>query len=70
MDVGAFALGGVGNFRGGCGCGLFDGEGMCGFGGWQVVGGFILGLISFVLVWHRDLEGKVPYSCAIDHSLL
>ena len=56
MGVGTFAFGGLGSFSGGCGCGLFDGEGMGGFGWWKVIGGFILGVISFVLVWHGDCD--------------
>ena len=57
MGVETFALGGLCSFGGGCGCRLFDREGMCGFGGGEVVGGFVLGLVSFVLVWHGDYEG-------------
>ena len=59
MDVRAFAFGVWGSFGGSCGCGFFYGEGMCGFGGWEVVGGLVLGLISFVLVWHCDAEALV-----------
>lgn len=59
MGVGTFALGGLGGLSGGCGCGFFDGERLCGFGWGKVVGGFIFGFISFVLVWHGDCEGLV-----------
>ena len=40
-------------------CGLFDGEGMGSFGWGKVIGGFVLGSISFVLVWHGDWDGLV-----------
>lgn len=48
---------------------------MCGFGGWEVVGGFVLGLVSLVLVRHGDrnavvrLQSSLGCCSAIDRSL-
>ena len=57
MVDGTFALfGGLGCFGGCGGGGFFDGQRLSGFGGWEVVGGFVVGFISFVLVWHGDGE--------------
>ena len=70
MNGGTFALfGGLGGFGGGCGGGLLDGEGVCGFGGGEVVGGFVFGSISFVLVWHGD-SGSLPSALTAISELL
>lgn len=70
MDVRTLALGRLSSFGGGRGCGLFDGEGLCGSGGWEVVGRFVLGLVPFVLVWHCGREVLVRLQLSVGELLL